>query len=177
MNFDKSAFRSYYILERSRKVKEESGDANMGMSDIIADFIDQVLAADKGTAELQRSELANRFGCVPSQINYVISTRFSPERGYIVESRRGGGGYIRIRRVQMAPEQLVMHAVNAVGDEIDYRSAEAILSNISQAGVLPQAQCKLMLCAVSDGALRPAPPETRDSLRASILKQLLVNSL
>jgi transcriptional regulator CtsR len=77
----------------------------------------------------------------------------------------------------MAPHQLVMHAVNAVGDSIDYRSAEAILSNISNAGVLPPAQCKLMLCAVSDAALRPAPPEARDGLRASILKQLLVNSL
>ena len=89
----------------------------MGMSDTIADFIDQLLA-EESTAELQRSELASRFGCVPSQINYVISTRFSPERGYVVESRRGGGGYIRIHRVQMEPKMLMMHTVNAIGTEI-----------------------------------------------------------
>ncbi|NLM61617.1 MAG: CtsR family transcriptional regulator, partial [Clostridiales bacterium] len=65
----------------------------MGLSDLIAEFIHNALNASDGVLELQRSELAEYFGCVPSQINYVISTRFSPEHGYIVESRRGGGGY------------------------------------------------------------------------------------
>ena len=69
--------------------------------------------------ELQRSDLAQRFGCVPSQINYVMSTRFSPEHGYIVESRRGGGGYIRIRRVQMDRQTLLMHVINSIGGELD----------------------------------------------------------
>ena len=87
----------------------------MGMSDVIANFINDLLK-DGSTAELQRSELASKFGCVPSQINYVISTRFSPERGYIVESRRGGGGYIRIHRVQSDPKLLIMHTVNAIGE-------------------------------------------------------------
>ena len=73
----------------------------MGVSDIIAGFIDDMLSETGGTAELQRADLANKFNCVPSQINYVIATRFSPEHGYIVESRRGGGGYIRITRVMM----------------------------------------------------------------------------
>ena len=73
----------------------------MGISDLIAGFIQDALDEANGVLELQRSDLAQRFGCVPSQINYVMSTRFSPEHGYIVESRRGGGGYIRIRRVQM----------------------------------------------------------------------------
>lgn len=98
----------------------------MGISDLIAGFINDTLQED-GTAELQRSELASRFNCVPSQINYVISTRFSPERGYIVESRRGGGGYIRIRRVRMDPKQLVMHTVNAIGDAVDLNTAAALL--------------------------------------------------
>ena len=91
----------------------------MGMSDIIAGFIQETLSEMNGCAEIQRSELANRFKCVPSQINYVISTRFSPEHGYIVESRRGGGGFIRITRVNMDPERLIMHTINAIGDEID----------------------------------------------------------
>ena len=75
---------------------------------MIARFIQAELEEANGVLELQRSDLAQRFGCVPSQINYVMSTRFSPEHGYIVESRRGGGGYIRIRRVQMDRQTLLM---------------------------------------------------------------------
>ena len=102
----------------------------MGMSDLIAGFILRVIEDADGCAELQRSELANRFNCVPSQINYVISTRFSPEHGYIVESRRGGGGFIRITRVSMDPENLIMHTVNTVGGEIDLHSATALTTNL-----------------------------------------------
>ncbi|MGI5970989.1 MAG: CtsR family transcriptional regulator, partial [Oscillospiraceae bacterium] len=102
----------------------------MAISDMIAGFILQVLEGTDGVAELQRSELAQRFNCVPSQINYVISTRFSPEHGYIVESRRGGGGYIRIRRVQYEPSRLAMHTVNAIGYELDEATASALISNL-----------------------------------------------
>ena len=91
----------------------------MATSDLIARFILDALDKADGMAELQRSMLADRFGCVPSQINYVISTRFSPEHGYVVESRRGGGGYIRITRVRSTPQELIMHTVNAVGDSLD----------------------------------------------------------
>ena len=87
----------------------------MGISDIIAGFIQQELEEAGGALELQRSDLAQRFNCVPSQINYVMSTRFSPERGYIVESRRGGGGYIRITRVQVDRQTLLMHVINSIG--------------------------------------------------------------
>ena len=83
----------------------------MGISDIIAGFIQQELDNAGGALELQRSDLAQRFNCVPSQINYVMSTRFSPEHGYIVESRRGGGGYIRITRVQVDRQTLLMHVL------------------------------------------------------------------
>lgn len=148
----------------------------MGMSDLIADFIDQLLKKEN-TAELQRSELASRFGCVPSQINYVISTRFSPERGYVVESRRGGGGYIRIRRVHMEPEMLMMHTVNAIGDKIDLRSAAALLSNAVSSGAISQAAARLMLSAVSDAAMRPMEPGGRDAVRASVLKQMILSVL
>ena len=71
------------------------------MSDIVAQYILHVLEESDGNAEIQRNELAGELGCVPSQINYVITSRFTPEQGYLVESRRGGGGYIRITRVKM----------------------------------------------------------------------------
>lgn len=148
----------------------------MGISDIIAQFINDMLEEDS-TAELQRSELANRFNCVPSQINYVIATRFSPERGYVVESRRGGGGYIRIRRVQGDPKLLIMHTVNAVGDRVDVSTAGALLSNCVSAGVLSEAAEKLMLSALTDQALRPVTPEGRDIVRASVLKQMLLSTV
>ncbi len=148
----------------------------MGISDVIADFINELLE-DQPTAEVQRAELASRFNCVPSQINYVIATRFSPERGYQVESRRGGGGYIRIRRLMPDPQLLLMHTVNALGDRVDQRTAAALLQNCVSAGVMSEAAAKLMLSAVSDQALRPAAPEGRDILRASILKQMLLRTM
>lgn len=149
----------------------------MGVSDMIAGFIQEALKETNGIAELQRSELASRFGCVPSQINYVISTRFSPEHGYIVESRRGGNGYIRITRVRMAPQQLVMHTVNAVGDSVDGASAQALISNLVSGGALDTKTAKVMAAAVSAAALRGVAPENRDALRAGILKQMLIHLL
>ena len=149
----------------------------MGVSDVIAGFIDEVLSEMGGTAELQHAELANRFKCVPSQINYVISTRFSPEHGYIVESRRGGGGFIKITRVAMEPRMLIMHTVNAIGGRVDVKTAAAIISNLNQGGAIDGNEARLMLSATGNGALRPARIEDRDILRASILKQMLINTM
>jgi len=146
----------------------------MGVSDIIAGFIDEVLSETGGTAELQRAELANRFNCVPSQINYVIATRFTPERGYIVESRRGGGGYIRIRRVAMLAEMLIMHTINSIGDRIDANTAAALIANLRQSQAIGDDETRLIVAAIGNNALRPAHPVERDRLRASILKQMLV---
>jgi len=149
----------------------------MATSDLIAQFIHEALDAADGIAELQRSSLADRFHCVPSQINYVISTRFSPEHGYVVESRRGGGGYIRIIRVRAAPEQLIMHTVNAVGEELDLPTAAAFLSNAVKSEALDAKSAKLILAAVGNQALRPVPPELRGAVRASIVKRMLVETL
>ena len=150
----------------------------MATCDLIANFILRAIDnSSDGFAELQRSALAEMFSCVPSQINYVISTRFSPERGYMVESRRGGGGYIRITRVQHSPRELMMHTVNAVGDTLDARTAGAFVSNLYDAKLIDRQTGRLLLSAVGDKALRPAGAEERDALRASIFKQLLVTLL
>ena len=148
----------------------------MATSDLIASFILSAIEdSANGFAELRRSALAEKFDCVPSQINYVISTRFSPERGYVVESRRGGGGYIRITRVRQSPREMVMHMVNSVGDSLDQQTAAAFVSNLYEAGLVDQRTARLMLAGISDRALRPVTPEGRDTVRASIFKQLLVN--
>ena len=103
----------------------------MKLSNIIEDFINDLLSQTvSGEVELKRNALADRFSCVPSQINYVIATRFSPERGYLVESRRGGGGYIRITRVAISDEGTkLMHVINSIGESISYVNAEAIINN------------------------------------------------
>lgn len=146
----------------------------MGISDVIASFIQSALDETDGVLELQRSDLAQRFNCVPSQINYVMSTRFSPERGYIVESRRGGNGYIRITRVQVDRQTLLMHVINSLGDQVDLSSARAILSNLVQAGALEENTGRSLLAAVGDKALGAVPREVRDTVRADIMKQVLI---
>ncbi len=148
----------------------------MATSDLIANFIMNAIdGSSDGFAELQRSALAEMFSCVPSQINYVISTRFSPEHGYMVESRRGGGGYIRITRVrQSSPKELVMRMVNAIGDRLELKTATAYVSNIYQAGIINKQTARLILAAVGDSALKPIAPGDRDRVRASIMKYVLV---
>jgi len=149
----------------------------MGISDVIAGFIQEMLSEEGGTAELQRAELASKFNCVPSQINYVISTRFSPEHGYIVESRRGGNGYIRIRRVAMDSEMILMHTVNTIGESLDLNTAGALLANLRQGNAITESNARLIMSAINNNALRPADPMQRDSLRASILKQMLIHTI
>ena len=146
----------------------------MRVSDIIAGFINEMLRQAGGTAELQRAELASRFKCVPSQINYVISTRFSPEHGYIVESRRGGGGFIRITRVEMESDMLLMHTINAVGESIDLSASAAMVANLRQNDVINDTETRLLLSAIGSSALRPVQQIERDALRASILKNMLI---
>lgn len=147
----------------------------MGISDLIASFLQESLdEAEDGVLEVQRSDLAQRFNCVPSQINYVMSTRFSPERGYIVESRRGGNGYIRITRVQVDRQTLLMHVINSLGERMDLPSARAILSNLVQAGALEENAGRAILAAVGDKALAQVPRESRDAVRVDILRQVLI---
>lgn len=147
----------------------------MGISDLIASFLqDSLDTAEDGVLEVQRSELAQRFNCVPSQINYVMSTRFSPERGYIVESRRGGNGYIRITRVRVDRQTLMMHVINSLGDSVDLPSARAILTNMVTSGALEENLGRTILASVGDKALAAVPRQTRDQVRADILKQVLI---
>ena len=147
----------------------------MGMSDLIAGFIQSALDDANGVLELQRSDLAQQFGCVPSQINYVMSTRFSPERGYIVESRRGGGGYIRITRVRVDRQTLLMHVINSIGDTLDLASARAIIQNLTESEAIDRAAGQALLSAVSDSSLRTVPKDHRGPLRANICKQVLIH--
>lgn len=150
----------------------------MGISDLIACFIQEALdETEDDVVELQRGDLAQRFNCVPSQINYVMSTRFSPEHGYIVESRRGGNGYIRIRRVQTDRKLLLMQVINSIGDTLDEQSARAITGNLANSGAMDVNVAQVLLAAVSESALREVPREVRSTVRASIFKQVMIHTV
>ena len=146
----------------------------MRMSDLVAQYILEMLDEQDGSAEIQRNELAGNLGCVPSQINYVITSRFTPEQGYIVESRRGGGGYIRISRVKMDKGTALMHIINSVGDSLDKSAAEVMLRNMLQRRLLEMSAAKLIAAALSDRTLRQVEQDKRDALRADLFKNMLL---
>lgn len=146
----------------------------MRMSDLVAQYIMEMLDAQDGSAEIQRNELAGSLGCVPSQINYVITSRFTPEQGYMVESRRGGGGYIRISRVKMDRGTALMHIINSVGAELDKAAAEAMLNNMLQRQMIDLHSAKLIAAALSDRTLSLIEQEKRDLVRASLFKNMLI---
>ena len=146
----------------------------MRMSDLVAQYITQMLDEQNGSAEIQRNELAGNLGCVPSQINYVITSRFTPEQGYIVESRRGGGGYIRISRVKMDRGTAIMHIINSVGASLDKATAEAMLNNMLQRNMLRLQSAKLIAAALSDRTLSQVEQDKRDTVRADLFKNMLL---
>ena len=145
----------------------------MRLSDQIAQQILSMLEAAQGVAEIQRNELAGSIGCVPSQINYVLTSRFTPEQGYLVESRRGGGGYIRITRINSGRGAAIMHVVNSIGDTLDASTARIILENLTHNRQLAP---KLMAAAVSDNCYHSVPPQNRDAVRAAVLKSMLLQA-
>ncbi len=145
----------------------------MRLSNMIEEFIKELLSEER-EIELQRNELATRFNCVPSQINYVIATRFSPERGYFVESRRGSGGYIKITRAVPDNGNYILHTINSIGDSISAASCTAILGNLYNMGLLSHKEIKMLIAALSDNSIILPRPE-RDIVRASIFKNILIN--
>ncbi len=140
------------------------------MSDLIADFIAEMLSSGGGVAELQRKSLAERFDCVPSQINYVIETRFSPELGYLVESHRGGGGYIRIVRLMDDKKRTLLEAARGIGGSLTQNNAAKLTNALVSAELLTQNEGRLLVSACSDGALAELEKSDRDHLRAAIFR-------
>ena len=140
----------------------------MNISDSIEVFINKMLNDASGEVMINRNDLAKYLGCVPSQINYVISKRFTVERGFIVESKRGISGYIRIARISVPNDALIMHVINSVGDELDFGSAKAILQNLAELDLVTRNEAELILTALSF-----VSHDNGDNLRAAIFKAML----
>ncbi len=146
----------------------------MNLSNAIAQMISDMLE-EKNEIEIQRNILAQDLGCVPSQINYVLSSRFTPERGYMVESRRGGGGFIKITRILYDNDTLIPRIISSVGDRLDTDTAQAHTMNLLYREIITKPQAKLILAATSDAPYRSLPPQVRDLVRADIFKQMLLS--
>ena len=150
----------------------------MRMSDIITrTILDLIEESEENIAEIRRNELANMVGCAPSQINYVLSSRFTPEQGYIIDSRRGGGGYIRISRIKLNRSSAIMHIINSIGISIDPMDVRIIIENCEQSGLISFETARLISAALSNSSMTSVPQEYRMYLRASLLKQMLLTQI
>ena len=150
----------------------------MRMSDIIAQRILQLIdESEENIAEIGRNELAAIVGCAPSQINYVLSSRFTPEQGFIIESRRGGGGYIRVSRIKLNRTSAIMHIINSIGAALEPMEVRVITENCNQMGLISDETARLINAAVSTSAMTVVPQQYRVYLRASIVKQMLLTQI
>lgn len=146
----------------------------MRLSEVIEQYIKDMFSEDDEFIEFGRNELAQYFNCVPSQINYVIATRFNPERGYYVESRRGGGGNIKIKRINVTKDKYVMHIINSIEHDLTQQDAENLIQNLFEYEVISDTEYKLLRVATSDKVLN-LPKEYRDSVRTRIFKNMILN--
>jgi transcriptional regulator CtsR len=148
------------------------------ISDLIESYLKQLMAeSSKEYVEVQRSDLAIRFSCVPSQINYVLTTRFSAGHGYFVESRRGSGGYIRIVRIPLDNRaDFILDLCDIVGDSISQADADGVISRLLEEEFISLREARLMHAAVDGNILRLSMPD-RDKLRALLLKAMIISIL
>jgi transcriptional regulator CtsR len=141
------------------------------ISDIIEGFITEMLGQEN-SLNLSRNELAQYFNCAPSQINYVLSTRFSVQRGFLIESKRGGGGYIKLVKLVPADDYFIKIINSQIGQEIDFNSAVQILDNLLDNEFLSEYEHRLIKSAISNRALN-SPLKNDNYVRANILKNVV----
>ncbi len=147
------------------------------LSDTIEEFLKVLLDECEGQLEIQRNELADYFECAPSQINYVLATRFSLERGYYIESRRGGGGYIRIIHLDIDDDDYIYKLVTEqIGDKLSQTDGENIIEGLQEREIITPREAAIIKAALQDKAIS-IPASLRDNIRASILKNILTSIL
>ncbi len=145
-----------------------------GLSNSIEDFLNKLLDDNEGIVELRRNELANDFNCSPSQINYVLQTRFQPTMGYYIESRRGGGGYIKIERVEIeVHDGFLEELLDSIGDSITLNASEQIIDILSTYSIIDKKEENLLKAAMEERAL-DIKGQDRNVLRATLLRNMLL---
>lgn len=143
------------------------------ISDSIEEFLKVLLEESDGKLEIQRNELADYFECAPSQINYVLATRFSLERGYYIESRRGGGGYIRIIYLDIEDDDYLYQLITGqIGDKITQSEGENIVDSLAERQIITSREAAIIKAGLKNKAIG-IPASLRDNIRASVLKNML----
>lgn len=143
------------------------------LSDIIEEFIKSCFEdVPEGVISIQRNDMANQFNCAPSQINYVLTTRFTLERGYLIESRRGGGGYIRIKKIKIREDVFLKEVIEYIGDSISGNEARAVIERIHEEGFITEREAVILMAAINRYNLPLCLPE-RNVIRAAILKAMV----
>ena len=146
----------------------------MNLSDMIEEYIINAIS-DSDQVELKRSELAQEFNCVPSQINYVISTRFIPELGFYVESKRGGNGYIKISKINLSKSKFVKDIIYKIGGKMSQSVMDIYLRELLRYNIIDDKNASIISAALSEKSLNQVPKLSRDNVRADMFKNILVN--
>lgn len=144
----------------------------MGISDIIENYLKEMFS-EESEIIIKRNDLATRFNCVPSQINYVIKTRFTNENGFSVESRRGGGGYVVIKKKSFTKNDYLANLINVIGDSIKQSESLLYVKNLYENGFISEREANIICTAVSDNSLQ-ASLNLKDVVRAKVLKNIIV---
>jgi len=143
--------------------------------DVIEEMIKELVDENNGSCTINRSQLAERANCVPSQVTYVLTTRFSSGNGYIVESRRGGGGQITITRAQyMTGEDYLNRMIDSIGSDMTQQQAKNLLTSAVSCGAITAKEGTLIMTAVSDRALAKVEPDVRSVVRADIIRNAIL---
>lgn len=148
------------------------------LSNEIERFIKDMFEEGEDSAAIGRNELADYFHCAPSQINYVLSTRFSPQNGYITESRRGGGGYIKVIKINVNEHDYLQEILDGrLAEGISVREVRQIAEGLQQTGLIDEAHKKTIIAALSDKSMTGVDLRSRGRLRAQMLRQILLSLL
>lgn len=167
----------YNIIKGQRKSKSER-DGILRISDIIEKFINERIEESKGAIEIQRNDMANHFKCAPSQINYVLTTRFSTDRGYVIESRRGGGGFIKIMKVDIDENAYLLEMLaDRIRNSVNKEGAFELLEILFRKQLIDQRIKNIIKTSVDDNTLSIISKPYRDMVRAEILKAAIVAAL
>ncbi|MDO5718696.1 MAG: CtsR family transcriptional regulator [Tissierellia bacterium] len=146
-----------------------------GLTNHIERFLKELLEESEGIIEIGRNDLADKFGCAPSQINYVLSTRFTPYKGYFIESRRGGAGYIKIIKLTRSSEDAIdLLLSDTIGDAITKDKAKMIVEGLVEEGIITKREGLLIVHAMDDKSVIMVPGEFKNIVRADILKNMLI---
>jgi transcriptional regulator CtsR len=140
-------------------------------------LLKSIALSDDHIVELRRAELSYRFSCVPSQINYVLNTRFTTAQGYIVESRRGGGGYLRIVKVPIEREDtLIKMLADENKQDLNEQEGRGLVIRLVEEGFFSKIEGRLMLGVLSSAVLARAKEE-KDLLRMDLMRAMVLTKL